>query len=1058
GIDETAPSNSQASVQFEVLGDGNRLYISPTMRATDDAISLDIDLSGVQVLTLRVHELPDQSPASDPDSHDHSDWAGAVLTKTGASTAEDNAFKIFFTIEGSGQFSSASPLTASVNATSSCGQVLSSLNLGYASDFKLTNTSIENLTTDVGNSWGASWADFNGDGYEDLFVPEFNHWSGNKLYINDGSGGFTPSASAGAPIQDRGAAAGSSWGDYDNDGDMDLFVSNNVRAVNHLYQNNGDGTFTRKDSSEIGELADYAGYCHNAAWIDYDNDGYLDLFVSDFMPTRYNQMYHNEGDGTFTRATDNPIALEAKFSMGGTWADYDGDGLLDLFIPNGRDDNNSLYHNEGNGQFSKIASGNIVNDGGNSTGSSWGDYDNDGDMDLYVTNASNQKNFFYINNGNGTFTRDYDQIIVQEHGHSHGSAWADLDKDGDLDLIVGNDNGNVNYIYKNNGDGSFSKSDVVKDDAENTMGMSLADYDLDGDLDLFMANNRQSTNTFYRNDIDPCISYKGIQLVGERSNKSAVGARLRLKANIYGEDVWQTRQINTQSGGGASGQSSIRAYFGLGDATIIDSLVIDWPSGFEQTLTNVSINDIQTIIEEDGAEICGTVFYDMNNNCVQDPNEPGVPNILLEVYPGPKYVTTNDQGEYQIYRQYGTYTISSISTAEWSNIANCDSSHTIVYNSAKKQSSLSFCGKDFAMEPSCSKPDLVTYLSSTALRRGFQNSYAISYLNRGALAANDLQLVVEFDNDIMPLSSDLAWDAVTPGPTVTEYVWNIGTLNPMEQATIMITDSVSAVAEMGKMAEVRAYFRNPPDDCDLSNNLTIDYNEVVGAVDPNDILVFPKGSVLDTDTLTYKIRFQNVGNKFAQNVIIRDTLSPHLNLSTIEVETASHSYRYEISEDRVLSFFFDRIFLPDSTSNEAASHGFVQFKIKPGEGVLVGTIIENTAAIQFDFNEYIITNTVKNQVVNALSLAEQSQLELKVNPNPLVDESFAELYHKTEAGIRINIERLEIYNTLGNLVHVLSKVDQPMVAIRKNHLPAGVFIVKAYDKNGFSYSQKIEVR
>lgn len=200
-------------------------------------------------------------------------------------------------------------------------------------------------------------------------------------------------------------------------------------------------------------------------------------------------------------------------------------------------------------------------------------------MDLYVTNASNQKNFFYINQGNGTFTRDYSSVIVQERGHSHGSGWADLDKDGDLDLVVGNDNGNVNFVYKNNGDGTFSKSTVIESDAENTMGLSFVDYDMDGDLDLFTANNGQNSNTFYKNNINECINYKGFQLVGERSNKSAIGARIKLKANIYGQEVWQTRQINTQSGGGASAQSSIRAYFGLGDAEIIDSLVIDWPSG-----------------------------------------------------------------------------------------------------------------------------------------------------------------------------------------------------------------------------------------------------------------------------------------------------------------------------------------------------------------------------------------------------------------------------------------------------------------------------------------------
>ncbi|MEL6254697.1 MAG: VCBS repeat-containing protein, partial [Bacteroidota bacterium] len=330
----------------------------------------------------------------------------------GITNTAKNRMKIAFRIKNESGYKAGDLITIVANSYEPCGKPLPSITVPFDVNMKFTRPVIAGLTDDKGNNWSGAWGDFNNDGYEDLYVAEFNHWEAGKLYINNGNGQFTLSTSSGAPIQDKGASAGASWGDYDNDGDLDLFVSNNVRAVNHLYQNNGDGTFTRQDS--IGDISSYEGYCHNAAWIDYDNDGWLDIFVSDYMPTRYNQLYHNNGDGTFSRATDNPIALEAKFSMGATWADYDNDGLVDLFVPNGRDDNNSLYHNEGNGQFTKITGGDIVNDGGNSTGSSWGDYDNDGDMDLFVTNASNQNNFFYVNNGDGTFTKNYTSIITQD--------------------------------------------------------------------------------------------------------------------------------------------------------------------------------------------------------------------------------------------------------------------------------------------------------------------------------------------------------------------------------------------------------------------------------------------------------------------------------------------------------------------------------------------------------------------------------------------------------------------------------------------------------------------
>ncbi|MEL6250739.1 MAG: FG-GAP-like repeat-containing protein [Bacteroidota bacterium] len=972
----------------------------------------------------------------------------------GVTDLDNNRVSIRFYLEVGNNYSPGELVQISAFSESPCDQDLATINLAYDPSIKLSKPEATGLTDNQGHSWSASWADYNNDGYEDLYVTEFMHWKGNYLYKNKGDGSFER-ITVGDMVNDRGAAAGSTWGDYDNDGDIDLFVSNNVRAVNHLYQNNGDGTFTRVNA---GDVSDYGGYCHNAAFIDYDNDGWLDLFVSDYMPTKFNMLYKNNGDGTFTTQTGTELSLEAKFSMGATWADYDNDGLLDVFVPNGRNDNNSLYHNDGNGKFTKVTQGDIVSDGGNSTGSSWADFDNDGDMDLYVTNASNQKNFFYVNNGDGTFTKNTSSIISSEQGQSHGSGWLDLENDGDLDLIVGNDADNPNFLYTNNGDGTFTKqSNTFTDDEENTMGLAFSDTDNDGDLDIFVANKGNQNNTFYLNSSGQCNNWKCFILQGERSNKSAIGAKIRVKATIDGQVIWQTREISSQSGGGSSSQSTLRAYFGLGDATNIDSVVIDWPSGFEQHLTNVYTNDCQTIVEEEGAEICGTVFYDMNGNCTQDPGENGVPNVLLEILPGPKYVTTNNSGEYKIYRQYGTYTVKIAQADGWSMANSCDEEYSIVYESANRTSSNSFCGKDFAMQPDCAKPDLVSYLSSTALRRGFRNSYAISYLNRGSLSAYNVNLSVEFDNEIIPLTADTDWDSMVMGDSTTVYSWTLDTLSPMQQASIMITDSVSTEAEMGKMTRVKSAFSMAQEDCDPSNNTSIDYNEVVGSIDPNDILVFPDGNILHKDTLTYKIRFQNVGTKFAQRVLILDTLSKHFDLNTLHVETASHPYRYELSEDRVLSFIFDHIYLPDSVSNEPKSHGFVQYKIMVDELTPMKSKILNRAAIQFDYNEFIITNTVKTRVFDTKSLAFDNKLKMEIAPNPMVTESFIRVVSTEDADMRVNIVALEMFDITGKRVKYISRLNHQEVRIDANNLTSGVYIVKVRDQNGLSHSEKLVV-
>ncbi|MEM6802129.1 MAG: FG-GAP-like repeat-containing protein [Bacteroidota bacterium] len=943
----------------------------------------------------------------------------------------------------------------SVSSKSPCNEELATINLAYDPSIKISKPSSTGLDEDLGKSWSASWADYDNDGYEDLYVTEFMHWKGNYLYRNKGDGSFEKVTGI-SPTNDRGAAAGSSWGDYDNDGDMDLFVSNNVRAVNHLYRNDGDGKFTRVNA---GEISDYGGYCHNAAWIDYDNDGWLDLFVSDYMPTKYNLLYKNNGDGTFTTDDGNEISLEAKFSMGATWADYDGDGLLDLFVPNGRNDNNSLYHNDGNGKFTKITEGDIVNDGGNSTGSSWADFDNDGDMDLYVTNASNQKNFFYVNNGDGTFHKNTSSIIASENGQSHGSGWLDLENDGDLDLLVGNDADNANFLYINNGDGSFSKQEnLLSTDLESSMGMAFADTDNDGDLDIFIANKSNQANSFYLNSSGECNNWKCFILQGERSNKSAIGAKVRVKATINGQAVWQLREISSQSGGGSSSQSTIRAYFGLGDATNIDSVVIDWPSGFEQHLTDLYTNDCQTIVEEDGAAIGGTIFYDVNGNCEQDPGEEGVPNILLEITPGPKYVTTDNSGHYQIYRQFGTYEVKIASEGDWSSVGTCISEHEVSYESATKSGSTSFPNKNFAMEPECAKPDLVSFLSSTALRRGFRNSYAISYLNRGSLPANDVTLSVEFDNEIVPLYADKPWDSMSAGDSTITYTWSLDTLKPMQQASIMITDSVSITAEMGKMTRVISSFSMAQEDCDPTNNTNVDFNEVVGSIDPNDILVFPSGNIMHEDTLTYKIRFQNVGTKFAQRVLIHDTLSEYLDVNSLQMETASHPYRMTLSEDRVLTFIFDHIYLPDSVSNEPKSHGFVKYKIMPDKLTPMKAKITNRAAIQFDYNEFIITNTVKNRLLDTKSLAFESKLKLEMAPNPMVDESYIRVVSLEDRDIRVNIVALEMFDITGKRVKYLNRLNHEEVRITAGELTSGVYIIKVRDQNGLSFSEKLVVK
>ena len=466
---------------------------------------------------------------------------------------------------------------------------------------QFTTITTGDIVNDGGWSLGSIWGDYDNDSDLDLFVANYFNQN-NFLYSNNGDGTFIK-ITTGAIVNDGGRSSGSSWGDYDNNGDLDLFVAN--YDENFLYSNNGGGTFTKIDT---GVIVTDVGTSPGGSWGDYDNDGYLDLFVANYGN---NFLYWNNGNGTFTKITTGAIVNDGGFSSGSSWGDYDNDGYLDLFVTN-YNENNFLYSNNGNGTFTKITTGAIVNDGGRSSGSSWGDYDNDGYLDLFVANDYQGQNFLYSNNGNGTFTRITTGAIVNDGGFSSGSSWGDYDNDGDLDLFVTNYNyyNQNNFFYSNNGDGTFTKiHNGIVNDGGNSKGSSWGDYDNDGDLDLFVANSNNQNNFLYSNNGNSNY-WINIKCVGTVSNTSAIGAKVKVKTTIDGTSIWQMREISGQTGFGS--QNSLNAEFGLGDATVIDSIKIEWPSGIVQVLTDVEVNQLLTITEED--------LYVLNEN-INIPND-----------------------------------------------------------------------------------------------------------------------------------------------------------------------------------------------------------------------------------------------------------------------------------------------------------------------------------------------------------------------------------------------------------------------------------------------------
>lgn len=454
---------------------------------------------------------------------------------------------------------------------------------------KITDGDIVN---DAGASNACAWGDYDNDGWPDLFVNNYNRI--NFLYRNKRDGTFER-IRAGHMVLNTATHLAGVWGDYDNDGFLDLLVVNGGAAptdgsqANFLYHNNGNGTFSQPSATTIGNIITDAGGFHGAAWADYDGDGFLDVFVAN--STGPNRLYQNIGGRSFVgRANLGMSCVESA------WADYDNDGDLDLVVIQVANANSKtlLYRNDGHGLLTLVTSGSIPQLG-RSAGCSWGDYNNDGFFDLFMStfNAANN-NFLYRNKRDGTFEKDTLSPSLKESADPGGVAWGDYDNDGFLDLFVANGVfGSVDdALFRNKGDGTFQR--IMAGSPSNDQGSSIAcawaDYNNDGFLDLFVPNNSAfsggpaQSNFLYRNNGN-ANNWLKVRCVGTLSNQGGIGAKVRVKANFAGEDRWQLRQI--ASADGRTG-GSLEAHFGLGDATIIETLRIEWPSGIVQELHRVN--------------------------------------------------------------------------------------------------------------------------------------------------------------------------------------------------------------------------------------------------------------------------------------------------------------------------------------------------------------------------------------------------------------------------------------------------------------------------------------
>lgn len=510
------------------------------------------------------------------------------------------------------------------------------------------------LPEDMGS--GAAWGDYDNDGWQDLYVVNIvgpltmsedevaASPAHNALYHNNGDGTFEDVSSV-AGVDLRHWGSGSAWGDYDNDGDVDLYVTS--YGENVLFRNNGDGTFTdvTKGTGVGGVPAFWAG----ASWADYDKDGWLDLYVTGYVqydPTvRLNQpsqtdvenptsinplafnpernlLYRNNGDGTFTEtAAPSGVDNRSGRSLGAAWADFDNDGWQDLYVANYVTDN-VLYRNLGDGAFKDVSHSSLVADYRSTMGLAVGDWDNDLDLDLFVTHWLAEENALFSNQTSSesadpptTASRLRFRDIADQTGLGQmsreyvgwGTAFFDYDNDGRLDLLVVNGStlqdrqdpdvliGMRDLLFWNGGPerGFFEVSELAGSHFSEEFvgrGAAFADYDKDGDVDVFIVNH-DARGILLNNAGHPTNHWLEVSLKGTDSNRQGIGARLRVvvRGQVFMKEVGAQPSYLSQN--------SMIAHFGLRDASHVDTVEVRWPRGQVSLLTDLAADRLYSIVE-----------------------------------------------------------------------------------------------------------------------------------------------------------------------------------------------------------------------------------------------------------------------------------------------------------------------------------------------------------------------------------------------------------------------------------------------------------------------------
>jgi uncharacterized repeat protein (TIGR01451 family) len=694
--------------------------------------------------------------------------------------------------------------------------------------------------------------------------------------------------------------------DIDGDGDMDVLSASSYDDMIAWYENtDGNGEFGEQKVITTSAISARCVYSS-----DIDGDGDMDVLSASYLDDKIAWYENTDGNGNF--GPQIIISTNAVYARSVYSCDIDGDGDMDVLSASSGDNKIAWYENtDGNGTFSTEQ---IITTLALGTVSVYAcDIDGDEDLDVLTTSPDNNKVTWYENiNGDGNFSTE---IIITNNLIGANSVYScDIDGDGDMDVLSASYTDDKIAWYENtDGDGNFSINHTVSTSALDARAVYSCDADNDGDMDVFVASSLESI-----------IWYENIDGNGTFGEKHIITNSAAISRSVYSSDI-----------------------DGDGDLDVLSASAQDDKIAWYENLFDSSY-----ILE-------GSVFFDYNQNGIKDSLDNDFAYAQASLQPNALTSYTNEQGEYWFAVDTGNYTVS------YSNLQNLSNwfltTNVIEYNVQVSSNEPIIDGLDFGFYPSNFSTEVNPEITASPYVCGSEATYWINYNNSGTTKPNGIVELL-LDESITFISSEILPDSVI-GQRI---YWHFDTLNFFASGQIPLIVQVPDFNSMGDtlVSTLSIYTTDSTGQSLFSDSLS---EVLTCSYDPNDKLVTPRGvgqqGIISKDeTLEYTVRFQNTGNAEAINVKIRDQVDSNLDIQSIEVLATSHHVQTFIQENRWLVFQFDSIMLPDSTSNELESHGYIKYSAQINEDVLPNTQIYNTAHIYFDYNPAVITNTVKNTV------------------------------------------------------------------------------------------------